>query len=115
MPPRLLSLQFILQSLSNCIRGLTFLNLFLPGNGLQSEFLSEVIDFPRQSSVFGFPRPVVCLDLRLELVQRLVGRRRILEEGPVIPQKEVVKELVGDVKVLMLDMSLSTLKRLATV
>ena len=84
---------------------MTFLDLFLPSNCFQSEFLGEVIDFPRQSSVFGFPRPVVCLDLRLELVQRLVGRSGILEEGPVITQKEMIEKLVRDVKILMLDMS----------
>jgi len=87
-----------------------FLNFFLPGNGLQSEFLGEVIDFLRQFPVFGFPRFVVRLDLCLELVQRLVGRRRVLEEGPIVTQKEMIEELIRDVKVLMLDMSLSTLK-----
>ena len=93
---------------------MTFLSLFLPSNCLQSKFLGEIIDFPRQPSVFGFPRLVVRLDLRLELVQRLVGRSRILEEGPVITQKEMIEKLVGDVKVLMLDMSLSTLNHPAT-
>jgi hypothetical protein len=53
------------------------------------------------------------LDLRLELVQRLVGRRGILEEGPIIAQKEMIEELVRDVEVLMLDMSPSTSKHLA--
>ena len=113
MPPRLLSLQLILEPLGNSIRSLTFLNLFLPSNGLQSEFVGEVIDFLGQFPVLGFPRLVVCLDLCLELVQRLVCRCRVLEEGPVITQKEVIEELVRDVKVLMLDMSLSTSKNLA--
>jgi len=110
MPPRLLRLQLILEPLGNSVRSVTFLDLFFPGNGLQSEFLGEAIDFLRQNPVLGFPRLVVCLDLCLELVQRLVGRRRILEEGPIIAQKEMIEELVRDVKVLMLDMSLSTLK-----
>ena len=110
MPPRLLSLQLILEPLSNCISSLAFLSLFLPGSGLQSEPLGEVIDFLRQFPVLGFPRLVVRLDLCLELVQRLIGRRRILEEGPVITQKEMIEQLVSDVKVLMLDMSLLTSK-----
>jgi len=90
MPPRLLRLQLIPEPLGNCIRSVMFLNLFLLRNGLQSEFLGEVIDFLRQFPVLGFPRLVVRLDLRLELVQRLVGRRRILEEGPIIAQKEMI-------------------------
>ena len=114
IPPGVLSLQLILQPLDDSIRGLTFLGFFLPGNGLQSKFLGEIVDFPRQSPVLGFPRPVVCLDLRLELVKRLVRRCRILEEGPIITEKEVVEELVCDVKILMLDASSSTLKHLAT-
>ena len=114
MPPRLLGLQLILQPLSDCIRSLTFLCFLLPSNVLQPELLGEVIDFPRQPSVLGFPRPVVRLDLRLELVQRLVGRGRILEEGPVIAQKEMIEKLVCDVKVLMLDMSSSTSKHLTS-
>jgi hypothetical protein len=113
MPPRLLSLQFILQPLGDCIRGLTFHGLFLPSNGLQSEFLGEIIDFPGQPPVLGFPRSVVRLDFRLELVKRLVRRCRILEEGPIITEKEMIEELVRDVKILMLDMSSSTLKHLA--
>lgn len=51
---------------------------------------------------------MVCLDLYLELVQRLVCRRRILEEGPIITQKEMIEELVGDVKIRMLNMFSST-------
>ena len=114
MPPRLLSLQLILQPLGDRICGLTLQSLFLPGNVLQPKFLGEIIDFSRQPSVLGFPRPVVSLNFRLEFVKRLVRRRRILEKGPVITKKEVVEELVRDVKILMLDMSSSTLKHLAT-
>jgi len=114
VPPRLLSLQLILQSLGDRIRGLTFQDLFLPSNALQPKLLGEIIDFPRQPSVLGFPRPVVSLNFRLELIKRLVRRSRILEKGPVITKEEVVKELVRDVKILMLDMSSSTLKHLTT-
>ena len=57
---------------------------------------------------------MVCLDLRLELVKRLVGRCRILEEGPIITKKEVIEKLICDVKILMLDMSLLISKQLAT-
>jgi hypothetical protein len=115
MPPRLLCLQLILQSLGDCFGCLAFQSLFLPSNGLQSEFLSEIIDFPRQPPVLGFPRSVVCLDFCLELVKRLVRRCRILEEGPIITEKEMIEELVRDVKVLMLNVSSSTSKYLATV
>ena len=114
MPPRLLSLQLVLKPLGDRIRGLTLQGLFLPSNALQSKFLGEIIDLPRQPSVLCFPRPVVRLNFRLELVERLVRRCRILEEGPIVTKKEVIEELVGDVKILMLDMSPSTLKHLVT-
>lgn len=57
---------------------------------------------------------MVRLDLRLELVKRFVRRCRILEEGSIVTQEEMIEELVCDVKILMLNMSLSTLKHLAT-
>ena len=113
MPPLLLRAQLILQPLGDRFCGLAFLSFFLPGDGLQSELLSEAIDFPRQFPILGFPGPVVCLDFRLELVKRLICRCRILEEGPIITKKEVIEKLVCDVKILMLDMSLSISKRLA--
>ena len=114
MPPRFLSLQLILQPLGDRIGGLAFQGLFLPCNALQSKLFGEIIDLPRQPSVLGFPRPVIRLYLRLEFVKRLVRRCRVLEEGPIITKKEVVEELVCDVKILMLDMSSSTLKHLVT-
>ena len=105
MPPRLLSLQLILQPPRNCLRRLTFQGLSLPSSGLKSKLFGEIIDFPRQSPVLCFPRFVVCLDLSLELVKRLVCRCRILEKGPIVTQKEMIEELVGDVKILMLNIS----------
>ena len=57
---------------------------------------------------------MVRLDFRLEPVKRLVRRCRILEERPVITQEEMIEELVRDVKILMLNMSSSTLKHLTT-
>lgn len=114
MPPRLLSLQLIFQSPGDCLRRLTFQGFFLPCDFLKPEFFGEIVDFLRQSPVLVFPGFVVCLNFRLELVQRFVGRCRILEEGPIITKKEVIEELVRDVKVLMLDMSSSTWRVLAT-
>ena len=112
MPPLLLRAQLILQPLGDRFCSLAFQSFFLPGGGLQSELLGEAIDFPRQPPILGFPGPVVCLDLRLELVKRLICRCRILEEGPIITKKEVIEKLICDVKILMLDVLLSASKHL---
>jgi hypothetical protein len=94
--------------MGSCGRFLTFEGLFLLSSGLLSEFQGEIFNFFGQPPVLCFPRSVVRLDFRLELVQRFVCRGRILEESPIIAQKEMIEELVSDVKIWVLNVSSST-------
>ena len=96
IPPLLLHLQLIPQSLG----GLAF----------QLKRLGEVTDFLCQRLAFGFPGPVIRLNLHLNLGKRLADRCRTREEGPIITKKEAFEELVCEIKILMLDMSSSTSK-----